>query len=237
MLSRRTLLGVGLALAARRALASARPPASRLRRSATAAGGIRGPTGSPGWRGKSPSGPASRPLRDQIDRARGSRAVPLPVRGPFLGPGGPASGRQRGGRAAQVLSYGGFLLLDDASATRGGGFRAVGAPDRLPDRSRRAARARSPRPRALQVVLPARRPSGRVASSPDLEALELGGRLAVLYSERPRRRAVPRLVGTWEFEVTPGGSCSARSPSAWGSTSHVCPVPRLQGDQVHIPSS
>jgi len=148
-----------LALAARRSLASARPPPQfaqvrhrgrwipdrRARRLA--------------W--ESPSGPASR-RRRRFNRSRSRiRAVPLSVRG-LPRTRRSAAGRQRGGRAAQVPQLRGFLLLDDASATAAAGSsnrRARSSPGSF----RRAARARS-RDRALQV-LTCSTPSGAVAST------------------------------------------------------------------------
>jgi len=83
----------------------------------------------------------------------------------------------------RYLSYGGFLLLDDASATRGGGFEQ--SARQIVSRIVPGAQlGRVPRDHVLYKSFSnlLDGPSGRVASSPDLEALELGGRLAVLYS-------------------------------------------------------
>jgi hypothetical protein len=80
-------------------------------------------------------------------------------------------------------------------------------------------------------------PSGRVASSPDLEALELGGRLAVLYSGNDLVGALSRdSLGTWEFEVTPGGELQREKSIRLGvNVAMYALCLDYKEDQVHIP--
>src|SRR5438309_8207837 len=104
----------------------------------------------------------------------------------------------------RYLSYGGFLLIDDASGQRGGAF----------EQSARAIVNRIVPGGALQKI-PREHvlyksfylldgPAGRVASTPHLEGLELGARVAIVYSGNDLVGALARdPLGTWEYEVAP----------------------------------
>lgn len=137
----------------------------------------------------------------------------------------------------RYLSYGGFLLLDDSSATKGGAF----------ERSAKA---------FLAAIIPGAQltpvarthviyksfylldgPSGRTNTMPDLLGVELGGRLAVAYSGNDLLGALARdSLGTWEFEVTPGGE-SQRERAIRLGVNLVMYTMCLdyKEDQVHIP--
>lgn len=137
----------------------------------------------------------------------------------------------------RYLSYGGFLLIDDAGGTKGGPF----------DQSARllvsrivpgAEMARIPREHVIYksfYLLDG--PAGRVAATPDLEGLELGGRIAVLYSGNDLVGAFARdSLGTWEFEVTPGGELQREKSIRLGvNIAMYALCLDYKEDQVHIP--
>lgn len=151
--------------------------------------------------------------------------------------GFPAPAETEVAELRRYLSYGGFLLIDDASGTRGGPF----------DQSARllvsrvvpgAQLSHVPREHVLYksfYLLDG--PAGRVASTPDLEALELGGRIAVLYSGNDLVGALSRdSLGTWEFEVTPGGELQREKSIRLGvNIAMYALCLDYKEDQVHIP--
>jgi len=137
----------------------------------------------------------------------------------------------------RYLSYGGYLLLDDASAARGSGFEqsARQIVSRIVPGGQLA---RVPRDHVLYksfYLLDG--PAGRVASTPDLEGLELGGRLAILYSGNDLVGALARdSLGTWEFEVTPGGELQREKAIRLGvNVAMYALCLDYKEDQVHIP--
>src|SRR5438105_2226487 len=137
----------------------------------------------------------------------------------------------------RYLSYGGFLLIDDASGSRGGAFEQS-ARQLVARIVAGAQMARVPREHVLYksfYLLDG--PAGRVASIPDLEALELGGRLAVLYSGNDLVGAFARdSLGTWEFEVTPGGELQREKSIRLGvNVAMYALCLDYKEDQVHIP--
>jgi len=137
----------------------------------------------------------------------------------------------------RYLSYGGFLLLDDASAARGSGFEqsARQIVSRIVPGGQLA---RVPRDHVLYksfYLLDG--PAGRVASTPDLEGLALGGRLAILYSGNELVGALAGdSLGTWEFEVTPGGELQREKAIRLGvNVAMYALCLDYKEDQVHIP--
>jgi len=137
----------------------------------------------------------------------------------------------------RYLSYGGFLLLDDSSATRGGAFEQS-ARQIVARIVAGAQLARVPRDHVLYksfYLLDG--PSGRVAATPDLEGLELAGRLAVLYSGNDLVGALARdSLGTWEYEVTPGGELQREKSIRLGvNVAMYALCLDYKEDQVHIP--
>ena len=151
--------------------------------------------------------------------------------------GFPAPAENEIAELRRYLSYGGFLLIDDASATRGGPF----------DQSARllvsrivpgAQLARIPREHVIYksfYLLDG--PTGRVAATPDLEGLELGGRVAVLYSGNDLVGALARdSLGSWEYEVTPGGELQREKCIRLGvNVAMYALCLDYKEDQVHIP--
>jgi len=137
----------------------------------------------------------------------------------------------------RYLSYGGFLLIDDASATRGGVFEH--SARQLVSRIVPGAQfARVPRDHVVYksfYLLDG--PAGRVATTPDLEALELAGRLAVIYSGNDLVGALARdSLGSWEFEVTPGGELQREKSIRLGvNVAMYALCLDYKEDQVHIP--
>lgn len=105
----------------------------------------------------------------------------------------------------RFVTLGGFVLIDDASPTSPGFDASV---------RRDLARAL---PRAPLRPLPTThtlfrsfyllgRPVGRVEGPPQLEAIQLDGRVGVLYSRHDLGGALARdNFGGWEHEVVPGG--------------------------------
>jgi hypothetical protein len=137
----------------------------------------------------------------------------------------------------RYLSYGGFLFMDDAGGTRGGAFEqsARALVSRIVPG---AALSRVPREHVLYksfYLLDG--PTGRVMVSPDLEALEMGGRLAVLYSGNDLVGALARdSLGTWELEVTPGGESQREKCIRLGvNIAMYALCLDYKEDQVHIP--
>lgn len=137
----------------------------------------------------------------------------------------------------RYLSYGGFLLVDDASATRGGPFEQSARA--LVSRVVAGAQmSRIPRDHVLYksfYLLDG--PAGRVASTPDLEGLELGGRVAILYSGNDLAGAFARdALGSWEFEVSPGGELQREKSIRLGvNIAMYALCLDYKEDQVHIP--
>jgi hypothetical protein len=137
----------------------------------------------------------------------------------------------------RYLSYGGFLLMDDASGTRGGGFEqsARALVSRIVSG---AVFSRVARDHVLYksfYLLDG--PAGRVMASPDLEGLELGGRVAVLYSGNDLIGALARdSLGTWEYEVSPGGELQREKCIRLGvNIAMYALCLDYKEDQVHIP--
>ena len=137
----------------------------------------------------------------------------------------------------RYLSYGGFLLVDDASAARGSAFEQ--SARQLVSRIVPGAQlTRVPRDHVVYksfYLLDG--PAGRLATTPDLEALELGGRLAVIYSGNDLIGALARdSLGTWEFEVTPGGELQREKSIRLGvNVAMYALCLDYKEDQVHIP--
>jgi hypothetical protein len=238
MPTRRTLLGLGLALAARRALAFA--DAARLTFAQVRHAGRWDPR---------PDG-LSRlaweiSKRTSIETSPAVKSIGLAdpdlFRYPFAvlssDQAFPAPAENEIAELRRYLSYGGFLLVDDASATRGGAFEQ--SARQLVSRIVPGAQlTRVPRDHVLYksfYLLDG--PAGRLSSTPDLLALELGGRLAVLYSGNDLVGALARdSLGTWEFEVTPGGELQREKCVRLGvNVAMYALCLDYKEDQVHIP--
>ena len=114
----------------------------------------------------------------------------------------------------RYLSYGGFLLVDDASLVR------------------------VPREHVLYksfYLLDG--PTGRSVTRADVEGIDVGGRLAVLYSPNDLVGAFARdSLGSWELEVVPGGEGQREKAIRLGvNLSMYALCLDYKEDQVHIP--
>ena len=137
----------------------------------------------------------------------------------------------------RYLSYGGLLLCDDASAQPGGPFEQsckaliAGA---LPGAQLKAIAREHVLYKSFYLL---DAPTGRVAATPDLLGVELGGRLAVIYSGNDLAGALARdSFGSWEYEVVPGGEAQRERAMRLGVNlvmSAMCLD--YKEDQVHIP--
>ncbi len=149
----------------------------------------------------------------------------------------PALGAGEVAALRRYLSYGGLLLFDDASGRRGSAFE--GSARELVARVLPGAQlAKVAREHVLyQSFYLLDGPSGRVASTPDLEAVELGGRLAVIYSGNDLVGAFARdSLGSWEMEVTPGGEQQREKAIRLGvNLAMYALCLDYKEDQVHIP--
>lgn len=149
----------------------------------------------------------------------------------------PALGDAELAALRRYLSYGGFLLLDDASGQRGGPFEQ--SARRLLESLLPGSKL-APVPRTHVVyksfyLLDG--PTGRLMSSPDLLGIELGGRLAVVLSSNDLLGALARdSFGTWEFEVVPGGEAQRERAVRLGVNLVMYAMCLdYKEDQVHIP--
>ena len=232
------MLGLGLALLARRALAfgdSARVTFAQLRH-----GGRWDPR---------PDG-LSRlaweiAKRTSIETSAAVKSIALAdpelFRYPFAvlssDQGIPAPADNEVAELRRYLSYGGFLLIDDASAARGGAFEqsARQLVSRIVPGAQLTRVARDHVVYKSFYLLDGS--AGRLASTPDLEALELGGRLSVIYSGNDLIGALARdSLGTWEFEVTPGGELQREKSIRLGvNVAMYALCLDYKDDQVHIP--
>lgn len=135
------------------------------------------------------------------------------------------------------LTFGGFLLVDDASGQPAGAF----------DRAAR---------REVQAVLPTAKigripkdhvlyksfylldgPSGRVLTTPDADGIALQGRLAVVFSPNDLGGAAARdSFGNWENDVTPGGETQRERAFRFGiNLAMYALCLDYKDDQVHVP--
>jgi hypothetical protein len=137
----------------------------------------------------------------------------------------------------RYLSYGGFLLVDDASSGPGGAFdlsvRALLAAA-LPGSQIKSI----PREHVIYksfYLLEA--PVGRTTASPELFGIELGGRLAVVISGNDLLGALSRdPFGSWEFDVSPGGENQRERAIRLGVNLVMYSMCLdYKEDQVHIP--
>jgi hypothetical protein len=238
MPTRRTLLGLGLLLAARRVLAFG--DAARLTFAQVRHGGRWDPRPDGlsrlAWeiskRTSIETSPAVKPI---------ALADPELFRFPFAvlssDQAFPAPADNEIAELRRYLSYGGFLMIDDASGTRGGAFEqsARQLVSRIVPGAQLGRVARDHVLYKSFYLLDG--PAGRVATTADLEALELGGRLAILYSGNDLIGALARdSLGTWEFEVTPGGELQREKSIRLGvNIAMYALCLDYKEDQVHIP--
>ncbi len=121
--------------------------------------------------------------------------------GPF-----PPLGEDEVANLRRYLTYGGFMLADASDGSDGSGFDASLRRELarvMPGR----ALARMPGDHVLfKTFYLMDRYGGRLLVKPYLEALTVGGRAAVVYSQNDLGGAWSRDErGSWEYEVVPGG--------------------------------
>ena len=80
-------------------------------------------------------------------------------------------------------------------------------------------------------------PTGRSVARPDVEGIDIGGRLAVLYSPNDLLGALARdSLGTWEMEVVPGGEGQREKAVRLGvNLAMYALCLDYKEEQVHIP--
>lgn len=141
------------------------------------------------------------------------------------------------GRLRRHLTMGGMLLIDSAEGRAGGGF----------DQSVRAMLARllpsSPLTRLAEDHVLYRSfyllrvPAGRVLALPYLEAVLIGGRAAVVYSQNDLGGAWARdRFGQWQYDVVPGGELQREQTFRLGvNLAMYALCLDYKSDQVHVP--
>jgi hypothetical protein len=135
------------------------------------------------------------------------------------------------------LQYGGFLLVDSADGSDGSGFDAAVRRELA-----RVLPAAPLRPVARDHVLHKSfylldRQGGRLLVKPWLEAQELDGRLAVVYSQNDLGGAWARSeLGDWEFACTPGGEAQRETAIRLGvNVAMYALCTDYKDDAVHLP--
>jgi hypothetical protein len=141
------------------------------------------------------------------------------------------------GRLRRHLTMGGMLLIDSAEGRAGGGF----------DQSVRAMLAHllpsSPLGRLAddhvlyRSFYLLRVPAGRVLALPYLEAVLIGGRAAVVYSQNDLGGAWARdRYGQWQYDVVPGGELQREQTFRLGvNLAMYALCLDYKSDQVHVP--
>jgi hypothetical protein len=135
------------------------------------------------------------------------------------------------------LQYGGFLLVDAADGSDGGGFDAA-----IRRELARVLPASPLRPVARDHVIHKSfylldRQGGRVLVKPWIEAQALDGRLAVVYSQNDLCGAWARSeLGDWEFACTPGGEAQRETAIRLGvNVAMYALCTDYKDDAVHLP--
>jgi hypothetical protein len=135
------------------------------------------------------------------------------------------------------LQYGGFLLVDAADGSDGGGFDAA-----IRRELARILPSSPLRPVARDHVLHKSfylldRQGGRVLVKPWVEAQALDGRLAVVYSQNDLGGAWARSeLGDWEFACTPGGEAQRETAIRLGvNVAMYALCTDYKDDAVHLP--
>lgn len=135
------------------------------------------------------------------------------------------------------LTFGGFLLVDDASGRPGGPF-AQAVRRELAQVLPNAPLGRIPRDHVLfKSFYLLEGPIGRVAAASEAEGIALQGRLAVLYSPNDLQGAAARdNFGNWEHEVVPGGERQRERALRFGiNIAMYALCLDYKDDQVHLP--
>jgi hypothetical protein len=135
------------------------------------------------------------------------------------------------------LHYGGFLLVDAADASDGGGF------DASVRRELRRVLPGAPLTRVARDHVLYKsfylldRQGGRAITKPWLEGQVLNGRLAVLYSQNDLAGAWARgALGDWEYPCTPGGEPQREVAFRTGVNAAMYALcTDYKDDAVHLP--
>ncbi len=157
----------------------------------------------------------------------------------YLSGSGPMPAFSEPERAAlrRFLQYGGFLLVDSADGSDGGGF----------DAAIRAELARvlpasplAPLPREhvlYKSFYLLDRQGGRLLVKPWVEAQLLDGRAAVIYSQNDLGGAWARTeLGEWEYPCTPGGEAQRETAIRLGvNLAMYALCTDYKDDAVHLP--
>ncbi|HTN53445.1 MAG TPA: DUF4159 domain-containing protein [Anaeromyxobacter sp.] len=174
-------------------------------------------------------------------------AVPVRLDGPGLhrypmlylaGAGGlpPLSEAERAA-LRRHLHYGGFLLVDSADGSDGGGFDAAVRRE-LAQVLPASPLAPVPREHVIhKTFYLLDRQGGRLLVKPWVEAQALDGRLAVIYSQNDLGGAWARSeLGEWEYPCTPGGEAQRESAFRWGvNLAMYALCTDYKDDAVHLP--
>jgi hypothetical protein len=242
-LSRRGFLGGVAALAAAAALprrARALSDASRLVLGQVQHAGSWNPRPSAlrrlGWElaRRTSIEPSNEPVAVRLDRAGLHRHPMLYLAGAGALP--PFSEAERAA-LRRHLQYGGFLLVDSADGSDGGGFDGS-----IRRELARVLPAAPLQPGARDHVLYKSfylldRQGGRLLVKPWVEAQVLEGRLAVVYTQNDLGGAWARTeLGDWEYPCTPGGEPQRESAIRMGvNLAMYALCTDYKDDAVHLP--
>lgn len=176
--------------------------------------------------------PDATPVR--LDRAGLHRFPMLYLAG--AGPFPPLSEDERAA-LRRHLQHGGFLLVDAADGSDGGGFDAS-ARRELAKILPAAPLQPVPREHVLhKTFYLLDRQGGRVLVKPWVEAQVLDGRLAVVYSQNDLGGAWARSeLGEWEYPCTPGGEAQRETAFRVGvNVAMYALCTDYKDDAVHLP--
>lgn len=136
----------------------------------------------------------------------------------------------------RFVLLGGFVLIDDASPTSPG-FDASIRRELTRALPRSPLRPLPPSHTLFRSFYLLDRPVGRVLGPPQLEAVQLDGRLGVLYSRHDLGGALARdNFGTWEHEVSPGGDVQREQATRLAVNAVLYALCLdYKDDQVHAP--
>lgn len=136
----------------------------------------------------------------------------------------------------RFVEFGGFVIIDDARPGRDGFDRAIrrALGRAFPDRPLAPVPADHTVYRSFYLV---DRPVGRVRGPEQLEAIEVDGRLAVVYTRHDLGGALARDdLGTWLHPVSPGGESQREEAHRWAVNLVMYGLCLdYKDDQVHAP--
>jgi hypothetical protein len=137
----------------------------------------------------------------------------------------------------QYMSFGGMIWVDSSENRSGGGFEE--SIRRLTSRlfPKKKLQAVGTKHTLFKSFYLLQGMVGRVATEPEVLALELEGRLALVYGKSDLAGAWARdNFGRWEFDVHPGGDRQRELAFRWGVNLIMYALCLdYKSDQVHIP--